>query len=167
MIAIMYEKTGVVSNEMLEGILPSRERREKGPYAVFECFQQIPCNPCFTACRAKAVDLSPDINSIPRVDYDKCSGCSLCVSACPGLACFIIDETYSDNEGTVKIPYEFLPLPAKGQEVTALDREGNAVARVTVIHVQSHAKLDCTNVVTVAVPKELLWSVRNIGMGEG
>ena len=162
----MYEKTGVVSDAMLQSILPSRDRREKGPYAVFECFTEIPCNPCFTACKAEAVELSHDINSIPRVDYGKCTGCSLCVSVCPGLACFIIDESYSENEGTIKIPYEFLPLPSKGQEVTAIDREGNAVARVTVIHVQSHEKLDNTNVVTIAVPKEYLWSVRNIGMGE-
>ena len=36
-------------------LLPSEERRKKGPYAIFECFQQIPCNPCYTACRFGAV----------------------------------------------------------------------------------------------------------------
>ena len=27
----------------VQGILPSEERRKKGPYALFECFQNIPC----------------------------------------------------------------------------------------------------------------------------
>ena len=41
----------------VQGILPSEERRQKGPYALFECFQNIPCNPCYTACKFNAVRL--------------------------------------------------------------------------------------------------------------
>ena len=163
----MFEKTGVASETMVEAILPSHERRKVGPYAIFECFQEIPCNPCYTACKSGAVGFLHDINNKPQVNFAKCSGCSLCVSACPGLACYIIDETYSEKEGTIKIPYEFLPLPEKGQQVQALDREGNVVGDVTVIHVQSSEKLDHTNVITIAVPKEQLWTVRNIGIGVG
>lgn len=163
----MYEQTGIISDVMVQAKLPSKSRRQSGPYAIFECFQEIPCNPCFTACKLGAVEFLHDINSIPQVNYDTCSGCSLCVSACPGLACFILDETYSEQEGTIKIPYEFLPLPEKGHAVLALDREGNVVGKATVIQVQKNQKLDHTNVITIAVPKELLWSVRNIGIGVG
>jgi Fe-S-cluster-containing hydrogenase component 2 len=163
----MYEKTGIVTVAMLQEILPSQERRAKGPYAIFECFQPIPCNPCFTACRLGAVELMQDINQIPRINHEKCSGCSLCVSICPGLACFILDETYSEDEGTITIPYEFLPLPKQGQEVNVLDREGNIVGKGKVLKVKRNNKIDHTYVITVAVLKTLLWSIRNIRMGWG
>lgn len=161
----MFKKTGVASKEMLEKLLPSVARRKKGPYAVFECFQEIPCNPCFTACKVGAVEAFEDINHIPTVHHEKCSGCGLCVSACPGLACFVIDETYSDTEVLIKIPYEFLPLPDVGQLVDALDREGNVVSKAEVIKVQSNKKLDNTNVITIAVPNEVMLDVRNVQVG--
>ncbi len=43
---------------------------------------------------------------------------------CPGLAIFIIDETYSETEATVLLPYEYLPLPKEGDYVTGLNRGG-------------------------------------------
>ncbi|SKC39535.1 4Fe-4S dicluster domain-containing protein [Maledivibacter halophilus] len=161
----MFKKTGIASNKMIEKLLPSAERRKKGPYAIFECFQEIPCNPCFTSCRVGAVEAFEDINHIPKVHHEKCSGCGLCVSACPGLACFVIDETYSDTEVLIKIPYEFLPLPKTGETVNGLDREGNIVTEVKVIKVQNNKKLDNTNVITIAVPKKFMLDVRNIQVG--
>ena len=62
--------------------LPSPERRKQGPYAVFECFQSIPCNPCYTACKFGAVKPLTDINDLPEVYYDKCTGCGLCGRIC-------------------------------------------------------------------------------------
>lgn len=161
----MFNRTGVASKDMIENKLPSMERRKKGPYAVFECFQEIPCNPCFTACKTGAVETLEDINEIPQIHQEKCSGCGLCVSACPGLACFVIDETYSDGEILLKLPYEFLPLPEVGSTVDALDREGNIVGKAKVIKVQNHEKLDHTNVITIAIPKKFLLDVRNIQVG--
>ncbi len=161
----MLENTGIVPQEMVEKILPSEERRAKGPYAIFECFQEIPCNPCFTGCKVGAVQPFEDINHIPVINHEKCTGCGLCVSACPGLACFVIDETYSDKETTIKIPYEFLPLPEVGQEVDALDRKGEVIGKAKVVAVQSNKKLDHTNAITIAVPKDQALVVRNIRLG--
>lgn len=158
----MFVKTGVASYEMVEKKLPSLERRKKGPYVIFECFQEIPCNPCFTACKIGAVASFSDINHIPELNHELCTGCSLCVSACPGLACFVMDETYSEEEVLIKLPYELLPLPEKGQMVDVLDREGSVVGKSRVINVQSNKKLDNTNIITIAVPKEHLLVVRNI-----
>ena len=44
--------TGYLEFEELNEIqkLPSKERYEKGPVAVIECVQEIPCNPCEAAC---------------------------------------------------------------------------------------------------------------------
>jgi Fe-S-cluster-containing hydrogenase component 2 len=162
----MFNKTGLASNDMVEALLPSKERREKGAYAIFECFQEIPCNPCSTVCKLKAVKDFENINNIPEINYDKCTGCAMCVSICPGLSCFVIDETYSDSEVMIKMPYEFLPLPEINSNVKALDREGKAIGEAKVLKVQDSKALDHTNIVTISVPKEIFLDVRNIGLEE-
>lgn len=158
----MIEKTGVATSDNLKSVIPSQERRKKGPVAVIECFQSIPCNPCSTACKAGAIKPFADINDLPKVDYDKCTGCGLCMTKCPGLAIFIVDETYSDDEALVKIPYEFLPLPQEGSYVTGLNREGKPVCRARVVRIQTAKSQDRTAIVSLAVPKEFSMEVRFI-----
>lgn len=162
----MFNKTGVATKEMVEAILPSKERRGKGPYAIFECFQDIPCNPCSTVCKFNAVKDFDNINDQPVVIHENCTGCAMCVSICPGLAIFVIDETYSDDEVMIKMPYEFLPLPVVTSTVNALDRDGKVIGKAKVLKVQNNKSLDNTNVVTISVPKEIFLDVRNIGLEE-
>jgi len=161
----LFETVGLVTLNMVEKILPTLERRQKAPYVIMECFQEIPCNPCYTACKFGGVEPFEDINKVPKVNYDQCTGCALCVSACPGLACYVIDETYCKTESTIKLPYEFLPLPQVDQLVEGLDRQGNTAGKVRVVKVQTNKALDHTGIVTVAVPKEQLLIVRNIRLG--
>lgn len=156
----MLEKTGIATPENLADVTPSAERRAKGPVAVIECFQCIPCNPCQTACKRGAIKELKDINARPEIDHDKCNGCGMCVSKCPGLAIFIVDESYSDKEALVKVPYEFLPLPEEGSYVTGLDREGKPVCRAKVEKVQNTKAQDRTPIVSLVVPKEFSMAVR-------
>ena len=143
-------------------ILPSEERRKKGPYAIFECFQQIPCNPCYTACRFGAVKELKDINELPETFYDKCVGCGACVAHCSGLAAFIVDETYSETQTVVKFAWEFLPLPAKGDVVDAADRDGQVVTKGTVVSVAVYK--DRTSVVGIAVDDKWAHIVRGMAL---
>ncbi|HHY04457.1 MAG TPA: 4Fe-4S binding protein [Thermoanaerobacterales bacterium] len=161
----MLLQNGIPTTEDLETRIPPKERLAKGPVVMIECFQEIPCNPCNTACKQGAIQEFKDINDKPEIDYDNCTGCGLCVSKCPGLAIFIIDETYSDKEATVSLPYEFLPLPKEGQEVDLLDRGGNKVSQGKVVKIRNGKYEDRTPVITVAVPKELSMVVRNIRVG--
>jgi len=142
--------------------LPSPARRAAGPYALFECFQSIPCNPCFTFCRFGAVKPLDNINDIPELDYDKCTGCMSCVPNCPGLAIFMIDETYAPDQSLVTIPYEYLPLPEKGAEVDAVDREGALVCKATVANVRTFR--NSTAAVSLAVPKACTHAVRGMAL---
>lgn len=139
--------------------LPDPRRRKAGPYAVFECRERIPCDPCTSACKAGAVTGIEDINDVPSVDYEKCTGCGVCVSECPGLAVFVVDETYSEREAVVRIPYELLPLPEPGEEVTGLDRDGRGVCPAKVIRVEK--RKNRTHVVWLVVPKEFAMTVRH------
>ncbi len=162
----MLEKTGVATQEDLALVMPSKERLAKGAVAVIECFQRIPCNPCYTSCKRGAIIEFKDINDRPIINADKCNGCGICVSNCPGLAIVVVDETYSDTEALVKIPYEFLPLPQEGGYVTGLDREGKPVCRAKVVKVLNTKAQDRTPVVSLAVPKELSMVVRCMSLDD-
>ena len=158
----MIEKTGVPTPEDLARVFPPKERLQKGPVAVVECFQRIPCNPCYTACKRGAIQEFKDINDLPKIDFEICNGCGLCISKCPGLAVFIVDETYSEKEALIKLPFEFLPLPEKGEEVDALNRKGEVMGKAEVVKVQNGRYEDKTPVISILVPKKLSMEVRNI-----
>ncbi len=158
----MLEKTGIASEEQVFNSFPPIERLDKGPVAVIECFQKIPCNPCATSCKREAIKPFEDINDLPVINHDDCNGCSMCVFNCPGLAIMVIDNTYSDTHVHFKIPFEFLPLPFKGELVSGLDREGNEICNCEVTNVQNTKGMDRTPLISVIVEKKYLKTFRNI-----
>ncbi|MBM7613744.1 4Fe-4S binding protein [Alkaliphilus hydrothermalis] len=162
----MLEVTGIPTVEDIEKVFPSKERLKIGPVVVMECFQNIPCNPCYTACKTGAIKEFEDINDLPTVDQSLCNGCGLCISNCPGLSIMVVDMTYSEEEALIKIPYEFLPLPEIGETVKGLDREGKVVCEVKVVKVLRGKSLDKTPIISLAVDKEYVKIVRNIRLGE-
>lgn len=155
---MLYEK-GLVPPELIDTTRPSPERRAKGPYAVIECFQEIPCNPCSISCPFDAILPMEDINELPRLVLDLCTGCGICAGVCPGLAIFIVDESKGDGTARISIPYEFVPLPQKGDQVLALDREGQPVSEAQVLRVQK-GKKNGTPLVTLEVPQDLAHTIR-------
>ena len=148
-----YEKTGILSIEDL--ILPNKEELKKG-VAVIECIQEIPCDPCVVICPVSAISMK-DINALPKIDYNKCTGCKRCVGICPGLAIFVIK--LKKNKALITLPYEFLPIPQVGDIVKALDREGKFRGKAKIVKVNTSNK---TTVVTIEVKKDLAMKVRNI-----
>lgn len=163
----MLIRTGVATHEDYLPKLPSEERRARDKYAMIECFTPIPCNPCTKICPHDAIAPMADINDVPVIDFERCNGCGLCASVCPGLAIFIIDETYSDTSATVMMPYEFYPLPEKGAVVKGLGREGELLCDAKVIRVvPSMTRQSKTPLVTVEIPKQFVFDVRFIQFGE-
>ncbi|NLF28500.1 MAG: (2Fe-2S)-binding protein [Clostridiales bacterium] len=142
--------------------VPSDERFAKGPVAVVECVQPIPCNPCEGACRLGAIKVGEPITNLPELADEICSGCGLCIAQCSGLAIFVVNKAYSETEATVSFPHEYTPLPAVGQVVTAVNRKGEPVCEGTVIRVVNPERNDHTPVVTVAIPKALADEVRGM-----
>ncbi len=155
--------SGILVEHCEGAVLPPKERWEskKGGYAVIECPKRIPCNPCYTSCPTGAVLPFEDINDTPKIDYAKCTGCGICVSRCPGLACFVIDLTYAEDKAVIKLPYEMLPLPETGQTVKCLGRDGAETAEGEIINVAEPSK-DKTYVVSVVIPKAKIDEIRAI-----
>jgi Fe-S-cluster-containing hydrogenase component 2 len=144
------------------GVLPSEERLAKGPVAVIECLEGIPCNPCETACVKKCIYIGEDITNLPVFDSEKCIGCGICVASCPGQAIFIEDASIGNEEAMSSFPYEYFPLPQKGSKVTCVNRQGHAVCKGIIERIVQIPKYDHTAVVTVRIPVRFVHEVRSI-----
>ncbi len=156
----MLSKDGVADITDLKTVFPDEKRLNSGPVAIIECFQEIPCDPCYASCSKGAILPFENINDLPRMDFSLCDGCALCVAACPGIAIFVIDITHSDDKALLKLPYEFVPLPQKDETVSLLDRWGNIAADGKVIRCVKFR--DKTSVVWVTAPKDNALNIRTI-----
>ncbi|OQX82983.1 hypothetical protein B6D60_11285 [candidate division KSB1 bacterium 4484_87] len=153
-----FLKNGVLTIEDFE--VPPEARRKMGRVIMIECVQKIPCNPCSEVCPQGAITIEGDITNIPRVDFDKCNGCSICIANCPGLAIFAVDESLGDEIAEVGLPYEFMPLPEKGEHVELINRAGEVVGTGKVKRIMKPKSFDKTAVVYLEVPKKLSLDVR-------
>lgn len=152
-----YRKTGVLTEEELKKVTPEPEF--KGKIAIVECVEDIPCDPCVTACPVNAIKMENLVGE-PELDTEKCTGCGSCIAECPGLAIFVVDFDYSKKEAVVMLPYEFVPLPEEGETVEVLDRTGKKCGKGEIVKVKIHKNK--TAVLSVKVKKELAMQVRNV-----
>lgn len=101
---------------------------------VFFCSEEIPCNPCATACPEGSISLRPlrgTIMDLPYFSGTRCSGCMSCVAVCPGLAVSLV-RRISDSEAEVVLPWEF---PADFPDDSLMDlvgQEGEDIERAPV-----------------------------------
>jgi len=158
----MYIKNGYLDIDELGERMPSEERFEQGPVAILECIQEIPCNPCQDACSRGAILPFQSINDTPTIDMEKCNGCGNCISACPGLAIFVVWKNYNLESSLIKLPLELLPFPEEGDSVELMNRKGEKVGIGKVIKVQKTKQNPKSRVIWVEVPKKLAMEVRHI-----
>jgi ferredoxin len=160
----MLNKNGIATPDQVASRFPSKPKLVK-PKAVIECYEDIPCNPCETSCPFHAITVGPDINQQPKLDVDLCTGCGICVTSCPGLA--IVVAQLKDDVATLKIPYEFLPRPVKGETWDAVNRAGEVVGDAQIVFVQTAKTQDRTALVTIAFDASLLTDVVTIRRRHG
>ena len=152
-------KKGFVADDEIERF--PGVTRKVGIHPVIECTQNIPCNPCQDACPKKCIKIGTNITALPAIDESNmCIGCGMCVASCSGQAIFLVDETYEPGFATVTLPYEFLPLPEKGDRGFALGRNGKAVCEAEVVSVKSAKAFDKTHLLTIKVPAEYAMKAR-------
>ena len=152
-------KKGFVADDEIERF--PGVTHQVGIHPVMECTQNIPCNPCQDACPKHCIRIGDHITALPAVDESaKCIGCGMCVASCSGQAIFLVDETYEPGFATVTIPYEFLPLPEKGDKGYGLGRDGSKVCEAEVMEVRTAKAFDHTNLLTIKVPANMAMKAR-------
>ncbi|MBR1913021.1 MAG: FAD-dependent oxidoreductase [Treponema sp.] len=127
--------------------------KQKGLHPVIECTQNIPCNPCQDSCKKKCIKIGSRITALPCVDaQSSCIGCGMCIANCSGQAIFLVDEDFEPGYATVTLPYEFLPLPEKGEHGKALSRSGQVLCDAEIVQIKSSPLFDKTHLLTMKVP---------------
>lgn len=103
-----------------EPFRPSRERMNTKGFVQIDCLYGFACNPCSFACKYGAITKS-STSTVPKIDYDKCTGCMQCVHLCPGLAIF----GYQLNKNQIFLPIEY--KADEGAEVFLVNNYGEKV----------------------------------------
>lgn len=155
----MIEKTGVAPSALVKKEFPEKIVLQK-PKAVIECYKDIPCNPCETSCPFDAIRVPNDINQRPVIDFEKCTGCGICVYNCPGLAINVFQ--LKDDKVLMKIPYEFSPLPEVGKQVNVMNRAGEKVTEGVITKVQNTKKHNKTALIHIEIPSAFLYDAITI-----
>jgi ferredoxin len=143
-------------------------RQEGGVFPVFHCSQEIPCNPCTAVCPQDLIHIpGDDIRQLPEFlgphVEATCVGCEQCITVCPGLAITLVDYRKDAEWPTVAIPYEFSEKRiAVGDTVTVLDRDGQVLGDVEVVHVRATRRNDHTVVVKVKAPTSIAKRIAGI-----
>ena len=100
--------------------MPDEARMKARPFVIIDCLYSFACNPCQFACPHGAIiKESPD--TVPVIDYEKCTGCLRCVYQCPGLAIF----GYNTARNQLFLPVEY--FVEEGTEVFLVDNDGKKV----------------------------------------
>jgi len=100
--------------------MPDEVRMKARPFVIIDCLYSFACNPCQFACPHGAITKeSPD--TVPVLDYEKCTGCLKCVYQCPGLAIF----GYNTVRNQLFLPVEY--FVEEGTEVFLVDNDGKKV----------------------------------------
>ena len=150
----MLDKSGVPTPEQIMSVFPDKKDLVK-PHAIIECYEEIPCNPCETSCAFKAITIGNNINAKPVIDIEKCSGCSICVTRCPGLAIMVVQ--LKGDKAIFKIPYEFLPVPKVGEIWSGVNRSGEVICDALIENVKADKKQNHTILVTAVVDEKYLY----------
>ena len=157
---IAYKTTGIVDMDLVS--LPQDWEKQTDFFPVIECIEKIPCNPCSFSCPKGAITVIGDITNIPQIDFERCNGCSICVGKCPGLAIFLVNPNFSADKGAVILPYEFRPLPEKGDIVRLYDREGKEIGEGMIEAIRTSKAFENTPLITVSMEKDMVMHARHI-----
>ncbi len=149
---------GTVTSEEKEaeiGAIEERTFEREGTRLIIACSQEIPCDPCVASCVRGAIT-KESLVSLPEIHVERCSGCGLCVSACPGLAIFLVKD-WGNGTSLVTLPYEMLQFPKSEDRVKLLDSNGEIIGEGIV-----RSSMLSKFLVRVVAPSSIAEKVRNL-----
>ena len=140
-------------------------QKQEGVYPIIHCKQEIPCNPCSTACsEGKIIIKGGGLLGLPQyegledlVTYSSdCIGCGQCVAICPGLAITLVDYRKNKDNPLVTLPAEvFNNKVEKGEKLMVVDEEGEELGEYEVVRSRILANHPKTQLVSFELPHEI------------
>ncbi len=152
------EKAAILKAKPGPAVEREKPEEEEGIFPIFHCFQEVPCNPCTSVCKAGIVHTVDDkITGLPYVtDRTACTGCGSCVAVCPGLAVTLVDYRKDPDHPTVTLPYEVWREKVEvGQRVPVTDEDGAILGYFEVQRVKVKKKYPRTMLVQVEMDKAI------------
>ncbi|NOR46174.1 MAG: NAD(P)-binding protein, partial [Candidatus Delongbacteria bacterium] len=150
-----YKKSEVLKSKPGEVYPPVEIEIKEHFTPVFQCVQDIPCNPCTTVCPKNCIELDKKLGTImdvPLYVNDDCIGCALCVAICPGLAVSLVKQA-EGSYAEVMLPHEYILNFAAGDKISITDIGGNLLEKAEVLSTKYNKKYK-TNLVTVKMSVE-------------
>ncbi|MBN2789776.1 MAG: FAD-dependent oxidoreductase [Candidatus Delongbacteria bacterium] len=150
-----YDKSEVLKSKPGEVYPPMEVEIKEHFTPVFQCIQDIPCNPCTTVCPKNCIALDKKLGTImdvPMYVNDDCIGCGLCVAICPGLAISLVKQV-EESYAEVMLPHEYILDFAPGDKLSVTDIDGNILEKAEVLSTKFNKKYK-TNLVTLKMSIE-------------
>jgi len=153
------------------GPIVSRKQpvREEGVFPIFHCYQEVPCNPCTSACPVGAIRTERDhITGLPYItDLNACTGCGSCVAVCPGLSMILVDYRDDAEHPLVTLPYEIWREGVDvGRKVPITDVDGAILGYYPVEKISTRRKYPGTLLIQVKVDKKVAKAAMGIWVQE-
>ena len=148
---ILKSKPGKVKEQFIPD-------KNDGVYPIFQCNQEIPCNPCTSVCPKNAIYIDPDnmMKDPVWIEENGCIGCMQCVSVCPGLAISVVDFRKDSKMPIVTLPYEYGDDTLKaGDSIEIMGQNIESLGNYKVISVKKAPNTTKTYLVQIKMPADL------------
>ncbi len=134
--------------------------------ASIECIEPIGCRVCERHCPVNAIQIDRSVSTGKTMQFlieDQCTGCGICLQACPSEVPIMIDLT-KENETSIIVPYSGKQKLSEGSRVLLLNRRGESLAESRIGKVFLEGK---TPLLKVEIAPHFLWDARSIRPAEG
>lgn len=133
------------------------------PIASIECFEEIGCNLCQSACPTSAIQIGklPRPTTTPILNENACTGCGLCLPACPSASIALVREDEAKSTVPLTLTWRGVKPWKVGEFATLVNRRGEHLGSARVTQVLESPDPN-TQMVQVETPSHLVWEARGL-----
>jgi ferredoxin len=125
---------------------------------AIDCLEPIACRVCEKQCPVQAIDIDRSLTTPKFLIEESCTGCGICVTACPSEAITMIDNQLPKAVFLI-FPWYLRRTPEPGVRVHLLNRKGDILgqARIADIFLDGEPPL-----IRVEVPEHLMLDAKGV-----